>query len=109
MGGDVLTDYSLDQHVLVGLVTLTNDKPWKATAHAPEIKTVLLRMLRHKMVALAVGAQCAFERGGDLFGTRMKMVGQRDPCPDTLGAGVHAESVGPLCFLFPTSGTQVSG
>ena len=57
-------------------------------------------MLRHKMVVLAVGAQCAFERGGDLFATIMKMVGQRDPCPDTLGAGVHAESVGPLFFFF---------
>ena len=54
----------------------------------------------------------AFERewvGGDLFAKGTQMVGQRDPCPDTLGAGVHAESVGPLCFLFPTSGTQVSG
>jgi hypothetical protein len=108
MGGDVPTDYSVDQHVLVGLVTLTSHG-WKATAHAPEIKTVLLRMLRHKM-ALSPWEHSAFEGGGDLFATRMQMVGQRDPCPDTLGAGVHAESVGPLCVCAPfPSGAQVSG
>ena len=55
----------------------------------------------------------AFERewvGGDLFAKGTQMVGQRDPCPDTLGAGVHAESVGPLCvFSLSPSRTQVSG